>query len=144
MTEPHDGQPIERRLDKELNLRAIVGFGLGILVLIAISGALTWGFAVMQRNQLKAQDPPPPALLEARVRYEAPGPHLQARPTDEYDSYLAEQKAILTGWGWVNEAGGVARVPVERAIDLALESGLQPSAAVAPTLEAGSDAESSG
>ena len=150
MTEPHDEQPIEQRLDKELSLRGILGFGFGILVLIAVAGALSWGFATMKRSQLKAQDPPPPALLEARAKYEPPGPHLQARPTEEYDRYRAEQEVTLTSWGWVDEAAGVARVPVERAIDLALENGLQPAAPAEPATEAepaaetGSDAESPG
>jgi len=135
MTDPHDEQPIERRLDKELNLRAVVGFGLGILVLIALAGAVTWGFALRERSYLEAQDPPPPVLLEARARHEPPGPHLQARPTDEYDAYFAEQEAILTGWGWVDETGGIVRVPVERAIDLALEKGLQPGVPAEPATE---------
>jgi len=141
MTEPHDEQPIEQSLDKELSLRGIVGFGLGILVLIAVAGAISWGFAVMQRNHLKAQDPPPPVLLEARAKYKAPGPHLQARPTDEYDRYYAEQEAILTGWAWVDETGGIVRVPVDRAIDLAIEKGLQPASATEPTSESSVEPE---
>ena len=140
MTDPHDEQPIERRLDKELSLRGILGAAVAILLLMAVAGALTWGFSLLQRDRLKAQDPSPPALLEARAKHEPPGPHLQAWPTKEYDAYRAEQEAILTGWGWVDETGGIARVPVERAIDLALENGLQPATAAAETSE--SEAES--
>ena len=129
MTDPHADRPIEERLDKEISLKAVWVFGVGILVLVAIAGALTWWISLAMRSSLESQDPPPPALVEARWAHEPPGPRLQPTPATEFDSYLAEQELTLSSYGWVDEASGIVRVPLERAVELALESGLAPAPA---------------
>jgi hypothetical protein len=129
MTDPHHDRPIEESLDKELSLKGLWIFGLGILALIGAAGAVTWVVSVSLRSHLEAQDPPTPALIEARWEHEPPGPRLQADPSAELELYNAAQEEMLSGYGWVDEAGGVARVPIDRAIDLALERGLGSSTA---------------
>jgi hypothetical protein len=45
-------------------------------------------------------------------------------PELELKQLRAEEERILTSYGWVNEASGVAHIPIDRAIELVLENGL--------------------
>ncbi len=45
----------------------------------------------------------------------------------EYQQLRATEDEWLSSYGWVDEQAGVVRIPVERAMDVALERGLLPS-----------------
>ncbi|MBE7244798.1 MAG: hypothetical protein INR63_07605 [Actinomycetospora chiangmaiensis] len=45
-----------------------------------------------------------------------PQPQLQRAPAADLDALLADQKARLTGYGWVDRDNGVARMPIEEAM----------------------------
>ena len=60
-----------------------------------------------------------------------PGPRLQASPPADMAAFRAHEDAILSSAGWIDEAAGVARIPIEVAKKRLLEKGL-PSDAVAP------------
>jgi len=106
------------RLDSELSLKAIAGFAIGLLVVLAASAVFLWYFSKFLRGQEEALDPAAPALEAARAPYKPPGPLLQADPEAELEALRAEEDAVLEGYAWVDEAAGLARVPIERAITL--------------------------
>ena len=56
---------------------------------------------------------------------EPEGPRLQTQPFK--DVYLLRQgeNDKLTSYGWVDKAGGVTRIPVERAMELMIQRGFQ-------------------
>jgi hypothetical protein len=54
----------------------------------------------------------------------ATGPKLLARPERELDEVRAAEKEQLGSYGWVDQAGGVARIPVERAMEIVAAQGL--------------------
>lgn len=64
--------------------------------------------AIPPRSQL-----PPPPLLQSNV----------AKTQDMTDMRLREYQG-LTSYGWVDEEAGIARVPIEVAIDLTAQRGL--------------------
>lgn len=109
---------MNERLDSELNIKAIVGFGIGLLAITALSALGLWYFSKMLRAYEVSQDPPPPALEAARAAYEPPGPRLQDDPEGELEALREQEDAILEGYAWEDEANGIARVPIERAITL--------------------------
>lgn len=111
---------MSERLDRELSLRAIVGFTVGLLVLVALSALAMWGLTGWLRTRSVAGDPPLPALREARQPQEPPGPRLQTEPFRDLAGLRASEDEILEGWAWENESAGFARIPVDRAIDLYL------------------------
>lgn len=54
---------------------------------------------------------------------EPPTPHLQNQPfKDVFELRLGENQK-LTSYGWVDKDGGIARIPVDRAMELMLERG---------------------
>lgn len=109
---------MSERLDSELSLKAIAGFAIGLLVVLAVSAVFLWYFSKFLRGQEEALDPAAPALEAARAPYKPPGPLLQSDPVKEMEALRAEEDAILHTYAWVDEAGGIARVPIERAITL--------------------------
>jgi len=110
-------------LDSELNMRGIFASTAGLVIIVVLAIILMWGFVSFLFGQLQAEDPPPPALEEARQPYEPPAPRLQTDPVADIDELQAADQAQLSSFGWVNQTVGSAHIPIERAIDLLVESG---------------------
>jgi hypothetical protein len=51
------------------------------------------------------------------------GPSLQAEPRVDLRSWLAARREQLEGYGWVDREAGIARIPIERAMQILLERG---------------------
>ena len=113
--------PAER---EDVSFKGIVIFTVALTVLVAVTGLAMYGMTVMLRDAEVAQDPPPPALPEARRPHEPPTPRLQADPILDMEELRYEEEAELSSYGWIDEAAGIARVPVQRAIELLVEDGL--------------------
>ncbi len=96
---------------------AIVG-GLIIIALIAVS-LLTNVFSSSSETQPQGGSPiataVPPAAVEIRVN-----------PVTALERYRAASQETLNSYGWVDEAAGVARIPITRAMTLITE-GLLPA-----------------
>lgn len=132
----------ERLLDKELNFRAITWLTVGLLLVIVVAGALMWVLTTYLRQQSREADPPPPMLLEARMPHLPPAPRLQAEPFKDLEELRTAEDRELSTYGWVDQASGVARLPIERAIDLLVDQGLPAwSAAIGPQEPADSERE---
>jgi len=125
MTERHvvDGSNAKPQLDSELNMRGILLSTAGVVGITLAAVLLMWGFMAMILNNLAAEDPPPPALEEARVPYLPPAPRLQTTPFRDLTELRAEETRLLTTYGWINQAGGIARIPIEQAMDILVERG---------------------
>ena len=88
-----------------------VALGAGLLILVLAAIWLGW------RRWPERQPPPPATSLP-------PAPRLQYDPPPELAALRREQQARLQGYGWVDRAHGIARIPIERA--MALEAERQP------------------
>jgi len=127
MAEPHrdspPNAPIER-YDAELDVRSILGFGLALAGVTLVVLALMWGMGIAFKKAEEAGDRPPSPLAEARVDPIPPGPRLQSTPPRDMDELRAQDREALTTYGWVDQAGGVARIPIDRAMSILVEKGL--------------------
>lgn len=85
-----------------------------VLVLVAMRGM----FDYLRRP------PGPPASVLSNARELPPGPQLQVDPRKQLRDYLANQKATLDSYGWVDRNEGIVRIPIERAMELLLKKGL--------------------
>ncbi len=121
-------------LDHEISVKGIVGFAVGLVALMVVAAVAMWWLSDGLRSRLTAADPPPPMLPEARRPYEPPAPRLQADPNGEMAELAAAQAAELASWGWVDETAGIARIPIERAMELAA-SGARAAPPAAPAEE---------
>mgnify|MGYP001393650441 CR=1 FL=1 len=63
-------------------------------------------------------DPPAPRLARSDAGRLPPAPRLQTAPADELLQLRTAEHQQLSGYGWVDEAGGVARIPIEEAMAL--------------------------
>ena len=128
-------------VDGELDLRGILAFVGGLVAVTLVVMGLMWGVVVVFKGSLARKDPAPPALAEAREVRVPPGPNLQPNPTSDLAAFRAAEETELATWAWVDRKKGVARVPVERALEIVLARGLPapppmpppaPAAEVAP------------
>ncbi len=109
---------MNEHLDRELGVKAIVGFAAGLVVVTVVSAALLWWLSGSLRDWEAAKDPPPPALAAASESHTPPAPRLQADPVADILELRAREDAALNSFGWVDREAGIARIPIERAIEL--------------------------
>ncbi len=122
--------------DRDLSLKGVLIFGLGITVALILSALAMWWMSKALRDDLASADPAPSVLPEARAIHTPPGPQLQEDPEAELVALRAAEDEILTSYEWVDEANGVARIPVARAIEiLAAEAQQAPEVADAEPVE---------
>jgi hypothetical protein len=107
--------------DKDLNFRSIVGFSVGVIILIVAAALVMWWMSNSFKRDEEAKDKPPLPLPEARLDTIPPGPRLQPSPPRDMDQLRARDREVLTTYGWVDPAHGVARIPVDRAISILAE-----------------------
>ena len=116
------------RFEKE-DIRAtpVLKFLVGIAVTTVVVCLLLLGFYRGMRSYLADLQPEPPHMKFEENR-EAPLPRLQERPAPDLHTIRAEEERILTTYGWVDKSRGVVRVPIEEAMKLVAEEGVQGTA----------------
>jgi hypothetical protein len=132
---------------EDVNVRAILSFGGVIAVVTIVCGVIVWGFFVFLAKQAAGRDPhlSPLATPAAQMpRTTAGSPIFSKAPaapllTDEpavLRALRASENATIHAYGWLDQQGGVARVPVEQAKKLLAEKGLptRPAGPVDPRL----------
>jgi hypothetical protein len=110
--------------DAEIDHKSIIGFAVGLSVVTLIVLALMWGMGVVFKEAEEAKDRPPPAMAEALADPIPPGPRLQSAPPRDMDELRAQDREMLSSYAWVDQAGGVARIPIDRAMSIVVEKGL--------------------
>jgi hypothetical protein len=113
-------------IDHEIDARAIYRIGAWLAVVTVAAFLVAWGGYLLLARGERALDAPPSPLAEARQPTLPPGPQLQAWPELDLAAFRRLEAARMAEWSWVDEAGGVARVPVERAIDQIIADGALP------------------
>lgn len=106
---------------RDANTRALFGFGVGMaVVLIIVAVGMIFTFQHFARTQTLG----PTASPFENSRTIPPLPRLQAAPhTDILDYWDSQQKA-LNSYGWVDRQKGIAHIPIDEAMRLALQRGL--------------------
>ena len=118
----------------DIDVRAIVWFGVVLTVIVLAVDLAMWGlFKVLARMEVK-NDPVVTSLAPPAGQPPGP-PGLQETPWLDLKNFRAEQNAFIHGYGWVDEKAGVARVPIEKAKALLLKQGLPVRPELADALE---------
>lgn len=112
--------------------KGIVYFLVGLAALTLILTVLLRALFSMLEGRAAKHDrvEPVPVEGEAALRggdrmFQPPAdPLLQANPTDALAAMRASEAEVLETYGWVSREAGVARIPIDRAMDLVLERGL--------------------
>jgi len=116
----------------DLGARGIIGFFIGMAVMVIFILILAWGFIRTYAHF----EPKPLARTSAITVPEAqtgpkgdpasrfPAPQLQSDEAGDMNQYREAVEQQLNSSGWIDQQAGVAHIPVERAIDLVAQRGL--------------------
>ena len=89
-----------------------------IVLVLAVS---YWIFEYNAGEHAKEQIPPSPL---AHTREPTPEPHLQVYAAEDLQEMRAAEDAVLNGYGWIDKEAGIARIPIEQAIETLAKKGL--------------------
>jgi hypothetical protein len=115
----------------DLSLKPIIGF---VLFLVALGVAVHFTLGVFMRRfeadsaALKAMRPP----LYGDKDGQYPPPNTPDNPRADLATHRARERKILDSYGWEKPDAGIARVPVDRAIEILAERGLPKVKNIAP------------
>ena len=130
----HGRDAVQRSRDVDLRGVLLTGFWLavGTIASAAFVGGLLW---FLGRSPNRA-DKSLSSLVVSNLKRTPPAPRLEANPVEPRVRMRAEEDWVLQSYGWVDERAGMARIPIDRAMDLMAERGLPASKpmAAAPAL----------
>jgi len=144
----HTGAGFE---SEDLRSKSIVGFFMGLVGMCVLVFLLLRGLYGFLDAHVRAHQPhlgplAPAASADTRdlnkaevrteIRQVFPDPRLEEDERGELKNILLDQQQKLNSYGWVDEKAGVARIPIERAMQLVAEHGLPttPKAGTAPAV----------
>src|ERR1051326_6346490 len=114
---PEVYEPEARHERSDVNVWAIGKFGIALVLLCIFSLAILFGlFRYFQ--SIEGALPRVPAVKLP------PAPTLETNPVQDLKAVRAAEGQVLTSYGWVDQARGVVRIPIDRAIDLLVQRGL--------------------
>lgn len=110
--------------DREIRYRAVWRFTAFLLVLVAAGLVSMWALFGLLKREIARRQPPAPPLVAAREMPLPPEPRLEGPPGPVLAALRRKEDAVLATWGWVDRTKGIAEVPIDRAIEIAVERGL--------------------
>jgi len=102
----------------DIDPRSVTRIAIALVVLTIAAAGVAFGVFRLLGAREKANDPPPPPLSRPAAGRRPPEPRLQTAPVADLAAIREEEGRALSGYGWVDEAAGVARIPIEEAMAL--------------------------
>jgi hypothetical protein len=116
--------PEVRHETSDVNIRAILGFGFGLLMTGIVVHVLVWLLFVYfasRESQSAAREFPLAVEQQNRL---PPEPRLQTNPRQDLGELRAREDRLLKSYGWVDKSNGIVRIPIDEAMRLTVERGL--------------------
>jgi hypothetical protein len=121
--QPHHADVSHETTD--VNIRAILTFGGGLVVLGAVVYFVVFLlFGYLNRREAAASASPAYPLAVGQGDRLPPEPRLQAHPRQDLKELRESEDALLKSYGWVDKNEGVIRMPIDEAMKLVLQRGL--------------------
>ena len=117
----------------DVNAKSIIRIAIVLAVVTIGAAGVAFGLFRMLVAHEERNDPPPPPLARDEGRL-APGPRLQTAPAAELAAVQEEDRRALAGYGWADQAGGIARIPIEEAMALYVDQAQRAAALPAPSM----------
>lgn len=93
-----------------------VGAGLATMVIVSMVGMVYLFRALDEAVEVRL-----PAYASPAKDLTPPPPRVSPTQSKQLQELRAEHRRILNSYGWVDEQAGIARVPIDRAIELVAE-----------------------
>lgn len=111
-------------------------FAIWLGVALILSSAIVYGaFWFFERRAVSIDDRSRLYPLAVGQAQDPPAPRLQAQPFRDVYDLKSAQRSTLNSYGWVDKANGVLHIPIERAMEIAVERGfpVRDGVAASPT-----------
>jgi hypothetical protein len=106
----------------DVAIRPLVIFLAGLaLSLIVVSGIVAALFFLFESE---AEEADPVASPLAQGPQPVPGPVLQVMPTQDLNQFREHEQRQLDATEWIDQPRGIARIPLEEAMELTAKNGL--------------------
>ena len=116
--------PDVRHETSDVNIRAILGFGLGLIVVAVFVHFMVWllfmFFEGREMHRVVAEFP----LAVGQENRQPPEPRLQTNPREDLRDLRQQEDDILGSYGWVNKESGEVRIPIAEAMKRTVQKGL--------------------
>lgn len=110
---------------RDVSVRPIIATAAGlaaVVVLAAVGMRLLFSYYAAREA---ATSPAPNPLAAEFARREPPLPRLQTAPIDDLRKLRRVEDTILGTYGWIDRDAAIVRLPIERAMSLLAERGLE-------------------
>ena len=108
----------------DVNIRAILGFGAGLVVVTVGVLSVVWLlFGYFDSREAQRVAPVYPLAVSQGDRL-PPEPRLQTAPREDLRDLRANEDRLLSTYGWIDQNAGIVRIPISEAMRLAVERGL--------------------
>ena len=112
------------REDSDINVRAILGVGVGVIVAGIVIAAVVWSlYAYLANREATGAMSEFPLAAGQQLRL-PPEPRLQTDPREDLRVLKQAEDDALKSYGWIDKNAGVVRIPIDQAMKLTLERGL--------------------
>jgi hypothetical protein len=115
--------PEARHEASDVNVVAILGAALGLLITAAVVHLLVWALMVFL-SLGAAERPRQYPLGTAQAERVPPEPRLQQNPREDLRQLRAAEDELLNNYRWVDRNTGTIRIPITEAMRLTVERGL--------------------
>jgi len=114
---------------RDINVFQISAFGIGLALGFVIVVFAMWALFDFFFANANKQDALNPNVSMMSERTKPPEPHLQPEPGEpgpkaQLSDMRGDEETILSTYGWVDQSKGIVRIPIDQAIDLAVQKGL--------------------
>lgn len=103
---------------RDIDAGRVIRIGVAIFAFLLFSMALSWGVTRGLVARRRAASPAPSPVAERLGPREPPAPRLQADPRADLETLRARDARLLGTYGWVDREAGIARIPIERAMEI--------------------------
>ncbi len=110
--------------DREIDLKSVLSFVAALALTMIVVLSLLWVLMGYWKRRWAARDPRPSPIAEANAPAPPPEPRLQSAPVQDMEALREREASILASYGWVDRKAEIGRIPIDRAMDLLVESGL--------------------
>lgn len=130
--DPHDPPEPESNPDVayehgDADIFTISKYTIALVFGILIASTAMWGLFDYFNGEANKEEPALPKVVQEQRPTQPPEPRLQRFPKQFMKDLRAAEEAQLNSYGWVDQKGGIVRIPIDQAIDAVSKPGLLPS-----------------
>ena len=111
--------------DRDVDVRSITRFGIGLACGVIASALLMWFLFDRYAASAARTSPQPEPMTLSNPRKQPPEPRLQPAPAMDLKQFRAGEDQVLHSYGWIDQEKGIVSIPIDRAMELVAQEGLK-------------------